>query len=69
MTKKRVDIELKVTTLAWAASESTKLGISRRQYLARVIERFYAEGLYGNPSLAQAAYPLTYDEAYTKNNG
>lgn len=37
MEEKRVDIKLSVETLAWAASEATKLGISRRQYLSNCI--------------------------------
>ena len=30
----RVDIKVDLETLAWAASEATKLGISRRKFLA-----------------------------------
>ena len=35
---KRVDIKLSIETLAWAASEATKLGMSRRQFLSNCIE-------------------------------
>jgi len=38
MKRKRVDIEPTLHTLAWAASEATKLGISRRQFLTRLVE-------------------------------
>lgn len=41
MAKKRVDVEVEINTLAWAASEAVKLGISRRQYLAKLIENGY----------------------------
>ena len=41
MSKKRVDIEVDIDVLAWAASEATKLGISRRQYLSKLIADYY----------------------------
>ena len=36
---KRVDIKLSIETLAWAASEATKLGMSRRQFLSDCVEK------------------------------
>lgn len=58
MAKKRVDIEVEINTLAWAASEATKLGISRRQYLSKLIERerIIMEGYKAQPSLENDGY-------------
>lgn len=39
MDKKRVDVEISLFNLAYASSEATKLGISRRQYMTRLMER------------------------------
>lgn len=43
MDKKRVDVEISLFNLAYASSEATKLGISRRQYMTRLMERVYDE--------------------------
>ena len=37
--KKRVDVELDLEILAWYSSEATKLGMSRRQYMTKILER------------------------------
>ena len=39
MDKKRVDVEISLFNLAYASSEATKLGISRRQYMTRLMEK------------------------------
>ena len=57
---KRVDIKLSIETLAWAASKATKLGISRRQFLSRCVERIYGEE--PNIQFVKGKYPLTTDE-------
>jgi len=41
MAKKRVDIELDENVLEWAGVNAVTLGISRRAYLKRCIERLY----------------------------
>ena len=60
---KRVDIKLSIETLAWAASEATKLGISRRQFLSRCVERIYGEE--PNIQFVKGKYPLTPTECTT----
>ena len=37
--KKRVDVELDLEILAWYSSEATKLGMSRRQYMTKILEK------------------------------
>jgi hypothetical protein len=41
MVKKRVDIKLEEEVLRWAAIEAAKIGISRRQYLSKLITKEY----------------------------
>lgn len=69
--KKRVDIEVSIEALAWAASQATKLGISRRQFLTRLIERMYYVQHSNRSVDVSKYYPLTPDECVepnTKNN-
>jgi len=37
--KKRIDVELDLDVLSWYSSQATKLNMSRRQYMTRVMER------------------------------
>lgn len=37
--KKRVDVELDLKVLAWYSAEATRLNMSRRQYMTRVMEK------------------------------
>ena len=60
--EKRVDIKLQEETLKWAGIEAAKIGISRRQYLARIIERRYVEE-HSKVVIGGSQYPVTPDEA------
>ena len=64
---KRVDIKLSIETLAWAASEATKLGMSRRQFLSSCVEELKC--IKGKQSfdapLYQREYPLSVTECTT----
>jgi hypothetical protein len=51
MTKKRVDVELELSTLAWYSSEATKANMSRRKYMTRVMERI-ADMMQQRPDLS-----------------
>lgn len=44
MEKIRVDIEISKETARWAAIEAAKIGLSRRQFLAKcIVDRRYSE--------------------------
>jgi len=60
MAKRRVDIELEEEVLRWAAIEAAKVGISRRQYLSRIITRKYHEVNTGIKFIDEAGLSIGY---------
>jgi hypothetical protein len=39
MERKRIDVELDLDSLAWYASKAVKGGMSRRQYMSKILKR------------------------------